>query len=190
MPAHQSALVSSSMSDGELGPSDLVRKAMEETLLGQKQWVWSSLYNQLSRVLDPELALRFMETTEVSSRGGGMVAAATSKSTKYSNKFTPSLTLIAAKSSPDMSQAPPTPQINHQEASFHKIAKSSLLSTIPLSSNCSFLPTTTHCMESISSSKIMQTILNIPKVNPNALHEKDTTNSLLTWTPELGKSFR
>src|SRR6202000_1856112 len=85
MPAHQSALVSLSVSDGELGPSDPVGKATEETSLGQKQWVWSSLYDQSSRALDPELALRFTETTEVSSRGGGPVAAATSKSTKYSS---------------------------------------------------------------------------------------------------------
>ena len=79
MPAHQSVLASLSAGDGELGHSDLVGKATEETLLGQRQWVWSSLYDQSLKVLDLELASRFMETTEVLLRGGGPVAAAMSK---------------------------------------------------------------------------------------------------------------
>ena len=190
MPAHQSVLASSSVGDGELGHSDPVGKATEETLLGRSQWVWSSLYDQSSKVLDPKLASRFMETTEVLLRGGDPVAAAMSKSTKYSNKFTPSLTLIAAKYSQDTSPAHPTPLINRQEASFHMIAKSSLLSTIPLSSNHSSSHTTTHHMESVSSSTIMRTIQSIPTANLSALHEAETTIISPTWIPELGRSLK
>ena len=105
MPAHQLVLASLSAGDGELGHSDPVGKATEETSLGRRQWVWSSLYDQSLKVLDPELASKFMETTEVLPKGGGPVAAATSKSTKYSNEFTPSSTLTAAKYSQDTVRA-------------------------------------------------------------------------------------
>ena len=122
MPAHRLVLALSSVGDGEPGHSDLVGKAMEGTSLGQKQWEWSSLYDQSSKALDPGLASRFMEITEVSSRGGGLITAAITKSTKYSNESTPSSTLTVAKSSLDTFPVPQTPQTNHQEASFHRIA--------------------------------------------------------------------
>ena len=178
------------MGNGEPGCSDPVRKAMEGTSPGQKQWEWSSLYDQSSKVLDPGLASGFMETTEVFSRGGGLVTAAITKSTNYSNKSTPSSTLTVAKSSLDTFPVPQTLQTNHQEASFHRTAKSSLLSTIPPSSNHSSLLTATHHMESISSSTIMKTTLNILTVNLRTLHKTDATVLSPTWIPELGKSLK
>ena len=163
---------------------------MEGTSPGQKQWEWSSLYDQSSKVLDPGLASGFMETTEVFSRGGGLVTAAITKSMKYSNKSTSSSTLTVAKSSLDTFPVPQTLQTNHQEASFHRIAKSSLLLTIPLSLNHSSSLTTTHHMESIGSSTIMKTTLKILTVNLSTLHKTDATILLPTWIPKLGKSLK
>ena len=73
---------------------------------------------------------------------------------------------------------------------FHRIAKSSLLLTVPLSLNHSSSLVATHHMESIGSSTIMKTALNIPTVNLSTLHEMDATISLPTWIPELGKSLK
>ena len=189
MPAHQWVSASSSTIDGEHGDSDLAGRAKGETSLGQKQLGWSSLYNLLSKELDPDLASRFLEITEVSWKGGGPAAAVTTKSMEFLNKSTPFSTLIVAKSLPDTSSAPPT-LLTNQEAYFHTIAESSLLSKFPPNSSHSSSITTTHLMESIGSSTILKIAQGITTADPSTLHQEVVTASLLTWTPKPGKSLR
>ena len=189
MPARQSALESSSAIDGEPGHSNPAGRTMGEISLGPKQLGWSSLYNPSSRESDPELTSRYLETTEVLSKGGGPGAVGTSKSTRYSNESIPSSAFTTAWFTPDMSPAHPTLQTAPQEASFLLIARSSLLLNPLMNSNHSSSLTITPHMESIGSSMILETFQMILAAEPTLCPQENAPGPSPTWIPEPGKNL-
>ena len=189
MPARQSALESLSVIDGEPGHSNLAGRTMGEISLGPRQLGWSCLYDPLSRELDPELASRYLETTEVLSKGGGPGAVGAPKSTRYSNESIPSSVFTTDWFTPDTSPAHPTLQTVLQEASFLLIARSSLLSNPLMNSNHSSSLMITPHMESTGSSTILETFQRILAAEPTLCPQKNAHGPSLTWIPEPGKNL-